>query len=200
MDAIKEFLQLDFSAIIISIFLIMSAIIAGYEIIGKFSKVINKPVKWVKDKDDDHKLLMETAKNLNGLKKHHEDDEKKLYNNLSTYRGQSKEIQDEWKETQEKIFKSIDELSKKIDDFEKNTNDRFSRNEEKENERVQSEIKDKIAQLYRFHHSTMTITDIELEAIEDLITTYEKHGGENSFVHSLVQKEMYTWQVVKQNN
>lgn len=200
MGAIKELLQLDISAVIISIFLIMSAIIAGYEIIGKFSKVINKPVKWVRDKDDDHKLLMETVKNLNDLKKHHEDDEAKLYNNLSTYRGQSKEIQDEWKETQEKIFKSIDGLSKKIDDFEKNTNDRFSKNEEKENERVQSEIKDKIAQLYRFHHSTMTITDIELEAIEDLITTYEKHGGENSFVHSLVQKEMYTWQVVKQKN
>ena len=38
---------------------------------------------------------------------------------------------------------------------------------------------------------------MELEALEDLIDTYESFGGKNSFVHSVVQKEMYTWEVTE---
>ena len=33
-----------------------------------------------------------------------------------------------------------------------------------------------------------------METLEGLIKTYEDYGGKNSFVHSLVQKEMYTWE------
>ena len=60
---------------------------------------------------------------------------------------------------------------------------------------LQSEIKERIAQSYRDYNKTKQITSMELEALEDLIATYEEHGGENSFVHSKVQKEMYTWEV-----
>lgn len=35
---------------------------------------------------------------------------------------------------------------------------------------------------------------MELEALEDLIDEYESAEGKNSFVHSVVQKEMYTWE------
>ena len=38
---------------------------------------------------------------------------------------------------------------------------------------------------------------MELESLEDLITTYEAHKGFNSFVHSVVQKDMYTWELVE---
>ena len=40
------------------------------------------------------------------------------------------------------------------------------------------------------------INDMELEALEGLIEEYETAGGENSFVHTVVQKEMYTWEKV----
>ena len=37
---------------------------------------------------------------------------------------------------------------------------------------------------------------MEIEVLEGLISTYEDYGGQNSFVHSVVQKEMYTWERV----
>ena len=73
MSAITELFKLDFPTIVIGIFVILSGIIAVYEIIGKFSKIIGKPVKWVCEKDDDHKLLITTANGLEELRKKHED-------------------------------------------------------------------------------------------------------------------------------
>lgn len=39
------------------------------------------------------------------------------------------------------------------------------------------------------------ITNMELEALQGLINSYEKSGGANSFVHTVVEPEMYTWEV-----
>lgn len=164
--------------------------------IGKLLKKFDIETKGMREKRENRELLKATAElakttaeNLDKLQQRHTNDDEKIYENLSKYRGKSQEIQ-------EKIFKSINDLSSKIDDLKQSTNERFSANEEKENKRVQSEIKDKIAQLYRQYNATKTISDMEFEALEDLIETYEAHGGENSFVHSVVQKEMYTWKKV----
>lgn len=85
-------------------------------------------------------------------------------------------------------------LEKKLTEMQDNTDKRFKENEEKENRRVQAELKDKIGQSYRYYHEVKKINDIEMETLEGLIKTYEDYGGKNSFVHSLVQKEMYTWE------
>lgn len=98
---------------------------------------------------------------------------------------------------QREISNNILAISDKIDAMQQSTNERFAISEEKQNKRVQSEIKERIAQSYRRYSSTKTINHMELEALEDLILTYEAHGGENSFVHSVVQKEMYTWEVIE---
>ena len=89
-------------------------------------------------------------------------------------------------------------ILEKINEMQRNTNERFAISEEKENQRVQSEIKERIAQSYRYHHASNKITSMELESLEDLIATYEAHGGTNSFVHSVVQKEMYMWELIEQ--
>ena len=72
MVEITNAFELDLPTIIIGIFVILSAIIAVYEIIGKFSKIIGKPVKWVREKDNDHKLLIDTANGLKELQEKHE--------------------------------------------------------------------------------------------------------------------------------
>ena len=72
----------------------------------------------------------------------------------------------------------------------------FKENDEKQNKCEQAKLKDKIGQSYRYYHDIKKINDIELETLEGLIQTYEDYGGTNSFVHSLVQKEMYTWEHV----
>lgn len=61
MEQIKEFLQLDFTAVIVSIFVIMSAIIAGYQIICKFSEIIKKPIGVAKQRKADHELLKKNS-------------------------------------------------------------------------------------------------------------------------------------------
>lgn len=188
MDIIKEFLQINLPVFILSIFLIMSAIISAYEIIGKFSKLIGKPVKWVKNKERDHEVLMKAVEDIDSLRNKHETDVKASINH-------DHKIEDELSKFTDEIRNSIEQLANKFDVMKIDTDERFSNNEAKENKRVQSEIKERIAQSYRDYHRSQQISSMELEALEDLIETYEAHGGENSFVHSVVQKEMYTWEV-----
>ena len=73
MEIITELFKLDFSSLIVGFFIILSSIIAIYEIIGKFSKIIGKPVKWVRQKENDHLLLLQTIENVDVLQKEHEE-------------------------------------------------------------------------------------------------------------------------------
>ena len=144
-------------------------------------------------KDDERhcKDEEEFRNNLNNYMKESREDRKALHDEMTAYstnrindRKQSLEIQKELTDSQNKLTNKVDDICKKLIDM-----------EEKENKRVQSEIKERIAQSYRQYNETKQISSMELEALEDLIETYEAHGGENSFVHSVVQKEMYTWEV-----
>lgn len=77
MEAIKELFSLDFTAVILTVFIIMSGIIAMYSIIGKFSEIIGKPVKWVKQRQLDHDLLEKNKNDIKELSEKHEADTKK---------------------------------------------------------------------------------------------------------------------------
>lgn len=69
--------------------------------------------------------------------------------------------------------------------------------QEKERLSKQANIKDKIERIYRESNQSKVCTDMQLETLKGLIQDYERYGGENSFVHSVVVKEMYTWKVIK---
>ena len=77
MDEIKQLLELDISSVIMGIFIILSGIIAAYEIIGKISEIIGKPVIWVRNKNKDHDLIIENSKNISALSEKHKRDEEK---------------------------------------------------------------------------------------------------------------------------
>lgn len=214
MNALTDLLEMDIAAWIVGAFLIMAGINKGIEILGNFSKSIGKPFKWVKKRDADHDEIEKTKTRIADLETQHETDTTALHreikesiddlkkqmkeysDNRVSDRKQSFAIQKELTEAQGKISKSVDRIFDKVATLKEDTDRRFEESEAKQNRRVQAEIKDKIAQLYRRYHSTSTIKAIELESLKDLIRTYEEHGGENSFVHSLVEKEMYTWKVV----
>lgn len=214
MNALTDLLEMDIAAWIVGAFLIMAGINKGIEILGNFSKSIGKPFKWVKKRDADHDELEKAKTRIADLETQHETDTTALHreikesiddlkkqmkeysDNRVSDRKQSFAIQKELTEAQSKISKSVDRIFDKVATLKEDTDRRFEESEAKQNRRVQAEIKDKIAQLYRRYHSTSTIKAIELESLKDLIRTYEEHGGENSFVHSLVEKEMYTWKVV----
>lgn len=65
-----------------------------------------------------------------------------------------------------------------------------------DNEVKRGELKDRIRQSYGYYHAKGKMSLMEREALEGLIQSYEKSGGSNSFVHSVVEPEMYTWELV----
>ena len=77
MEPIRELLSLDFTAVILTVFIIMSGIIAMYTIIGKFSEIIGKPVKWVRQRQGDHDLLEKNKNDIKELSDKHEADTRK---------------------------------------------------------------------------------------------------------------------------
>lgn len=154
------------------------------------------------------KVIFELFNDLYNRKKNKEEllqtikdnqaDIKTIMENRIRDREQSFAIQKELTEAQKKLSESLSDISKKIDDIQRNTDERFMESERKNNKRIRAELKDKISQSYRYYHSLGEINDMELEALEDLIEEYESADGKNSFVHSVVQKEMYTWEKVSQ--
>lgn len=74
MEAITELFNQDITSVVLSIFIIMSGIIAIVSITGRFSEIIGKPVKWVRNKNYDHELLIQTAQNLDMLQEKQKDD------------------------------------------------------------------------------------------------------------------------------
>ena len=73
MSAITELFKLDFPTIVIGIFVILSGIIAVYEIIGKFSKIIGKPVKYVRERNKIKELTLQNTEQIKELTQKHED-------------------------------------------------------------------------------------------------------------------------------
>lgn len=94
---------------------------------------------------------------------------------------------------QDQISQSIGELKEQVSAMQKSTDERFEENDKKNKKRYRAELKDRISQAYRYYHAKGKINSMELEALEDLIEEYESADGVNSFVHSKVQPEMYTW-------
>lgn len=94
MKVITELFNLDFSSLIVGLFIILSSIIAIYEIIGKFSKIIGKPVKWVREKENDHNLLVKTVKEVQTLQKEHEESVKQSIRHDEMIRDDLKKLTD----------------------------------------------------------------------------------------------------------
>lgn len=91
------------------------------------------------------------------------------------------------------IKKTVDNQSKEISALTKIIKDMQERNSKTK----RAEIKEKIERIYGECHPAMTCTDMQFETLKELIEEYEVHGGMNSFVHSTVEPEMYTWKKIQ---
>lgn len=158
-------------------------------IIFKNRKVISEFYDdWYNRKKNKEELLQTIKDNQSDIKT--------IMENRLRDREQSLAIQKELTDAQKKLSETIFDISRKIDEMKHNTDERFMESERKNNKRIRAELKDKISQSYRYYHELGKINDMELEALEDLIEEYEEADGKNSFVHSVVQKEMYTWKKI----
>lgn len=111
MDTLVELLKQDISSIVVSIFIVMSGIITIYEIIGKFSKIIGKPVKWVKERDEIKELTIRNAEQIKELSKKQEEDTKQSIRHDEMIRSDLAKL------THMFIDKQIDDIRYEILDF-----------------------------------------------------------------------------------
>lgn len=75
-EALQQLSQYNFISVLILIFLFISVVVTAATLIGKFSEIIKRPVSWVRKKNEDHELLVQTANGLNELKQKQEEDTK----------------------------------------------------------------------------------------------------------------------------
>lgn len=111
MEAIRELLKLDYVAVVLAVFIIMSGVIAIYTIIGKFSEIIKKPVGWVKKKNEDHDMLLRHDQEIKDLAEKHKTDTDKLSDEESEIK------KDITKLTSMFLDKQIDDMRYEILDF-----------------------------------------------------------------------------------
>lgn len=94
MEILSDLFKQDFSFLILGFFVIISSIIAIYEIIGKFSTIIGKPVKWIRKKDNDHELLLQTVERVETLQKEQNESVKQSIRHDEMIRNDLKKLTD----------------------------------------------------------------------------------------------------------
>ena len=109
------------------------------------------------------------------VEKNEDDDFKKLVYDL--------------KESMQRINSIVDKQSNDI----RSLTDIVVNMQAKNSKTKRAEIKRSIERIYSECHPAMICTDMQFEALRDLIEEYEEHGGVNSFVHNVVQPEMHVW-------
>lgn len=212
---IKELASMNWFECILLIILAMLVWKGMTELKDWFFNRYEIETKRMKKERENHELLVKTSQNLALLQEKCEKDDRALevafevfvnevresFEQVHRKFEEMNEAQHKRKEQslviQQELNSKIDDICNVLDEMQKNTDERFAQSEEKTNKRVQSDIKERIAQSYRRYNASKKISHMELEALEDLIDTYESFGGQNSFVHSVVQKEMYTWEVME---
>lgn len=123
----------------------------------------------------------------------------RLLKHLNKWRKTKNEEEDfhslvyELKKSFDEICKVINNQSVSISEL-KNT---VLEIQERNSETKRAEIKERIERIYRECSQEQVCTEMQFETLKDLIEQYEKRGGDNSFVHSIVQIEMYQWKIIK---
>lgn len=173
MNYITDFLKLDIPAFVTGCFLILSVIIAIVEIIGKFSVVIGKPVRWIKKKNDDHELLMNTISALSDLQEKHNSDILESNEHDDTIKNDLYKVS----EKMDRISDQLDQMQKKIDDTE------------------MAKLKDTLLRYYNKCKDTGEWTQFESDAFWGLYDRYISHGG-NSFVRNVIKPVMESLQII----
>lgn len=182
MQPINDMINVDYLSVILSIFIILSGFTTGCDLLAKVYFYIKKPASWVKKNNEDHELLTDTINKVNELAESHAESVSQSM------------IHDE------RIKNSVASLAEKVDAL---TNIIDGMLKKQDSDKL-AEYKDKIGQSYRYYVDRKYSAEnpvpywnhMEKEALEDLIKAYENHGGKNSFVHSVVEKEIGTWKIV----
>ena len=159
-------------------------------------KKVDEHEQTIKEQDS---IIQKLKGEVSNLQKKIEDYEKANEEHWGVsveYRDKYDERHLETIQAMDKMTEAISSVVDRLDLMQKQTDERFYQSEEKNDKRIRAELKNDISEHYRRHHRTGKISRMALEVLENLIEEYEEAKGDNSFVHSIVQKEMYSWEIV----
>jgi predicted DNA-binding protein (UPF0278 family) len=74
MSNIEQLLNINYVSVILSIFVILFGLVAIFDVVGKISVYIGKPVKWIKKNNEDHEAIIKLTETLDALKKQQDTD------------------------------------------------------------------------------------------------------------------------------
>lgn len=167
MEEIKALFQLDFVSIIISIVIIMSAVVSIATLIGKFSVIIGKPVRWIKKKNEDHELLIQTVKNVEILQEKQDEAVK-----------QSIRHDEMIKDDINKLTETVDGIATTLTEMQQKSNDTELK-----------KLKDTLVGYYNKFKNVGEWSKLDANVFWDLFDDYEKRGGDG-YVHSIIEPVM----------
>lgn len=179
---------------IMALLFIIALIVLAMTQKQKLLKYLNKWRKTKNEEEDFHALVYGLKNSIIELGKKIEENRTERENERTHDREDSRKIREEMYKVMNRQSEQIEKQSEQIEELKSIT----LGIQKKNSETKRAEIKEKIERIYRECHPAMTCTDMQLETLKELINQYEKHGGANSFVHSTVQKEMYSWHVINE--
>ena len=185
--------QVSGADLLFTILLIVTLVILLITQKTKLSNLLNKWRKTKNEEENFHTLVYDMKKSIESLSKVVKQNQENRDKELLQYRDDSRKIRDEMYKVMNRQSESIAELKDTVIEIQRINS-----------ETTKAEIKERIERIYRECTHEQVCTEMQLETLRDLIEQYEKHGGDNSFVHSIVEKEMYHWKVIneikRQNN
>lgn len=111
MSNIEQLLNIDIVSVALSLFVIMFALVAMFQVIEKISVYIGKPVKWIRTNDEDHKTIAKITETLDALKHQQDIDREQSIKH-------DHEIKNDLEEFSTMFFdKSIEDMRWRILDF-----------------------------------------------------------------------------------
>lgn len=85
MDDITTLFEIDIKSVVIGFFTIVGALLFVYKIVEEVCKKIGIEFKFMREKREDHELLIQTSKNLAALQDRHSKDETEFRENLFSF-------------------------------------------------------------------------------------------------------------------
>lgn len=167
METITKLFELDLISVITGLFLIISATVSTITLLGKFSEMVGKPFKWVKNQNKDHELLMGVINSVGELSAKQQRD-----------REESTHHDNRLKNDLQIVSEKLDALSSQLTAMQHKTD-----------ETEMAKLKDSIVTYYRKYKDSCEWSRLESDAFWDLFARYEAHGG-NGYIHNIVEPVM----------
>ena len=197
MESIQELLNINFSYVFFSVFTILIGIKAIVSLFEWMVEKLGLETKWMKKRNDERTLLIQTAKNLEDLQKQHIHDVEESNTNDENIRKELSnfmaEIKTSISDTQSEIKKFAEnrvndrkqslEIQKGLTDSIKNI---VAYNSGKDMQidnlmAAQREVlADKINEKYKYYISIKGIPEDEVDEFTNLHTAYKGVGGNHS--------------------